>query len=110
MCLLEIEGVSTRQATKTNVGLSLAASFEPLAHYENVASLSLFYRYYIGRCSSELVQLVPFPFSRFLFLKGDLLVILIDCINFLSPFLNVTRMSISTVSFLKQLDSEILCL
>ena len=64
MCLLEIEGVSTRQATKTNVGLSLAASFEPLAHYENVASLSLFYRYYIGRCSSELVQLVPLPFSK----------------------------------------------
>ena len=30
----------------------------------NVASLSLFYRYYFGRCSSELAQLVPLPFSR----------------------------------------------
>ena len=29
-----------------------------------VASLSLFYRYYFGRSSSELAQLVPLPFSR----------------------------------------------
>ena len=40
-----------------------AASLEPLAHRRNVASLSLFYRYYFGRCSSELAQLVPLPFS-----------------------------------------------
>ena len=46
------------------VGLSLAASLEPLAHRRNVASLSLFYRYYFGRCSSELAQLVQLPFSR----------------------------------------------
>ena len=45
------------------VGPSLAASLEPLAHRQNVASLSLFYRYYFGRCSSELAQLVPLPFS-----------------------------------------------
>ena len=30
------------------VGPSLAASLEPLAHNRNVASLSLFYRYYFG--------------------------------------------------------------
>ena len=46
------------------VGPSLAASLEPLAHRGNVASLSLFYRYYFGRCSSELAKLVPLPFSR----------------------------------------------
>ena len=46
------------------VGLSLAASLEPLAHRRNVASLSLFYRYYFGRCSSELAQLVPLPYSQ----------------------------------------------
>ena len=46
------------------VGPLLAASLEPLAHRRNVASLSLFYRFYFGRCSSELVQLVPLPFSR----------------------------------------------
>ena len=46
------------------VGPSLATSLEPLAHRRNVASLSLFYRYYFRRCSSELAQLVPLPFSR----------------------------------------------
>ena len=46
------------------VGNSLAASLEPLAHHRNVASLSLFCRYYFGWCSSELAQLVPLPFSR----------------------------------------------
>ena len=46
------------------VGSSLAAFLEPLAHRRNVASLSFFYRYYFGRCSSELAQLVPLPFSR----------------------------------------------
>ena len=45
-------------------GPSLAASLEPLTHRQNVASLSLFYRYYFGRCSSELAQLVPLPYSR----------------------------------------------
>ena len=48
----------------TTVGPSLAASLEPLAHCGNVASLSLFYKYYFGRCSSELAQLVPFSYSR----------------------------------------------
>ena len=46
------------------VGPSLAASLEPLTHRRNMASLSLFYRYYFVRCSSELAQLVPLPFSR----------------------------------------------
>ena len=46
------------------VGPSLATSLEPLAHCRNVATLSLFYKYYFGRCSSELAHLVPLPFSR----------------------------------------------
>ena len=46
------------------VGPSFAAALEPLAHCQNVASLSLFYRYCFGRCSLELAQLVPLPFSR----------------------------------------------
>ena len=45
------------------VGPSLAAFLEPLAHHQNVVSLSLFYRYYFGKCSSELAQLVPLPYS-----------------------------------------------
>ena len=59
------------------VGPSLAVSLKTLAYCRNVISLSLFYRYYFGRCS---------------------------------PFLDVTWMSMSTVSFLTQLDSKILCL
>ena len=87
------------------VGPSLAASLEPLAHHRNVASLSLFYRYYFGRCSSELAQLVPLPFSRRRSIcYSDRLMI------FLSQFLDVTRMSMSTVSFLAQLNYGILCL
>ena len=46
------------------LGPSLAASFETLAHCQNVTSLSLFYKYYFGRCSSELAQLIPLPFSQ----------------------------------------------
>ena len=45
------------------VGPSLAAFFKPLAHHQNVASLSIFYRYYFGGCSLELVQLFPLSFS-----------------------------------------------
>ena len=62
-CCLELLDKLQKQICRT-VGLSLAASLEPLAHRRNVASLSLFYRYYFGRCSSELVQMVPLPYSR----------------------------------------------
>ena len=48
--------------------------------------------------------------SHFLFLEVGLLVILIDCTIFLSRFLDVTRMSMLTVSFLAQLGSGILYL
>ena len=41
-----------------------AASLESLAHRQSVASLSVFFRYYFGRCSSELAELVPRPYSR----------------------------------------------
>ena len=41
------------------VSPSLDAPLEHLAHRRNVASLSLFYRYYFGRCSFELDELVP---------------------------------------------------
>ena len=62
-CYLELLDKLQNWICRT-VGPSLAAFLEPLAHRRNVASLSLFYRYYFGRCSSELAQLVPLPFSR----------------------------------------------
>ena len=61
-CYLELLDKLQKRICRT-VGPSLAASIELLAHCRNVASLSLFYRYYFGRCSSELAQLVPLPFS-----------------------------------------------
>ena len=88
-CYLELLDKLQKRICRT-VGPSLAASLEPLAHRRNVTSLRLFNRYYFGRCSSELVQLVPLSTG---FLKGGLLVVLIDCMIFLSPFLDITRMS-----------------
>ena len=57
-CYLELLDKLQKGICRT-VGPSLAASLEPLAHRRNVASLSLFCRYYFGRCSSELAELVP---------------------------------------------------
>ena len=61
-CYLELSNKLQKRIRRT-VGHSLAASLKPLAYRQNVASLSLFYRYYFDRCSSEQAQLVPFPFS-----------------------------------------------
>ena len=62
-CYLELLDKLPKQIWKA-VGPSLAASLESLVHRRNIASLSLFYRYYFGRCSSELTQLVPLPYFR----------------------------------------------
>ena len=62
-CYLEFLDKLQKRICRT-VGTTLVASLEPLAHCQNVANLSLFYRYYFGRCSSELAQVVPLPFSQ----------------------------------------------
>ena len=62
-CYLELLDKLHKRICRT-VGPSLATSLGPLAHRQNVANLSLFYRCYFGRCSSELAQLVPLPYSR----------------------------------------------
>ena len=62
-CYLELLDKLQKRICRT-VGPSLAAFLEPLVHRRNVASLSLFYSYYFGRCSSELAQLVPLLYSR----------------------------------------------
>ena len=108
-----LEAAKLAYATKTRVHLfpetwlsgpgSLAVSLEPLTHYQNVATLSLFYRYYFGRCSSELAELVPLPYSQVSSTHYS------DRLYDFSA-LDVTRMSMSTVSSLAQLDSGILCL
>ena len=83
---------------------SLAASLQPLVHCRIVPSLCLFYRY--GLVHFHLNWLNWF---HYLVLKGGLLVIQIDCMLTLSPFLDI-RMFTSTVSFFAQLDSAILYL
>ena len=62
-CYLELLDKLQKRICKT-IDPSLAASLEPLAHRRNVTRLSLFYRYYLGRCSSEPAELVPLPYSR----------------------------------------------
>ena len=77
---------------------SLASSLEPWAYHQNVASISLFYSYYFGRCLF-CTGSTGFTSLFFLILEGSLLAILIDCTIFLSPFLDVTRISMSTGPF-----------
>ena len=101
-CCLELLEKLQRQICRI-VGPSLATSLEHLAHCRNVASLSLFYRYYFGRCSSELAQLIPLPFSRgrstgYSDRLHDFSVTIPRCYK------------MSTVSFLALLNSGILCL
>ena len=62
-CYLELLNKLQKLICST-VGPSLFTSVEPLAHRRNAPSLSLSYRYYFGRCSLELAQLVPLPYSR----------------------------------------------
>ena len=62
-CYLELLDKLQKRICRA-VGPSLGAFLEPLAHHRKVASLSLLYRYYFGRCSSELTQLLPLLFSR----------------------------------------------
>ena len=63
-------------------------------------------------CGITLVDVhVNWPYwFHFLILEEGQLITQIDCIIFLSPFLDVTGMSVSIVSFLTQLDYGILCL
>ena len=60
-CYLELLDKLQKQICRT-LGPSLAASLETLAHCRN-CSLSLL-QVLLGRCSFELAQLVPLPYSR----------------------------------------------
>ena len=103
-CYWELLDEPQKRICRT-IGPLVAASNEPLAHCQNMVSLSFF-------ISITWVDVLQnwLNWLHFLFLKGHLLVIQIHCMIFLSPFLDVAKMSMSTVSFLAQLDSEILCL
>ena len=98
-CYLELLDKLQKRIWMT-VGPSLAASLEPLAHRGNVANLSLFYRYTLVEVLQNWLN-----WFHFLFLVGGLLVILTDFMIFLSPFLDVTRMSMSIVSLTRLWNS-----
>lgn len=72
-----------------------------LPHSQNVTSLSLFYRCYLGRRPYEMVELV----LLLSILVLALLVIVIVCMIFLWQYLDVITMRMSAVSFLVQLCS-----
>ena len=93
-CSLELLDKLEKWICRT-VGLSLAAFLEPMAHCRNVARLSLFYRYYFDRCSFELAHLVLLPYSRESSTRYS------DRLHDFSVTISdVTRMSMSTVSYL----------
>ena len=97
---LDMLGQLQKQVFRT-AGRTLAASLEPFCH-----NISLFCKYYFGRCLSELAELFVLPYSP---VKSYV------CCDrwhdFLAkPFLDLIKISVLTVSFLTQLYSGILCL
>ena len=81
-------------------GPSLTVSLEHLAYCQNIAKESCCYKCYFGRCSSELVW--------FCFLTSTCYCNMF--MIFLSLAVNILMMSMTTVSFLSQLESRITCL
>ena len=61
-CYLDRLNKLQEQVCRT-VGPAFAVWFDPLAYRWNLVSLNLFYRYYFGRCLSDLAELVPFLYS-----------------------------------------------
>ena len=93
-CYLELLDKLQKRICRSAVP-SLDASLEPLVHCQNVTSLSLFCGCYFCRYSSELAQLVLLPYSRGWSSRYS------DRLHyFFVTFLDVTRMSVSTVRFL----------
>ena len=100
-CYLKLLDKLQKQICRT-VGAS-CASLEPLAYHQNVASFSLFCRYYFGRCLPELAQLIPLPYSRERFTcYSDRLHKLSISIPRCQQFLSLHRFFPCTVSFLAQ--------
>ena len=86
------------------VGPTLETFLEPLAQCRNVATLIVFCMYYFGRYPSELAD------THFLIAMGGQIVILLGCMIFISLFLYVLRIFLSTDSFFAQLGCGTFCL
>ena len=59
-CYLNLLDKLQRHICKA-IGPEVSASLQSLTHHRDAASLSLFYRYYFSRCSSEFSELVALP-------------------------------------------------
>ena len=84
------------------VGPTPAASREPLGHHKIQTSLSVFCRYYLGRYSSDLTELILLPYSCGSLTRNP------DGLHDFS--VNIFRYYMLTVSPLAQQISGILCL
>ena len=87
-CYLELLDKLQKMDMQT-VGPSLTVSFEPLAHRRNQLHIGISFSIGITLVNVHLNWLNWF---HFLILEGGLIVILINCMIFLSPFLNCDRM------------------
>ena len=103
-CYLELLDRLRKQICRAIVS-SFAACLEPLAHRRNRASLSLLYRYYFGRCSWKLAQLVPLfffqgRFSRYFDRLLDFYVTIPRCYKdiYLNSFFPYTAILLSSLS------------
>ena len=96
-CYLDMLDRLQKQICRS-LGPELPASIEPLAHRQYIATLSHFYRYLVN------VHLNWLNWFHFLILVGGSFLILMGCMIFLSPLPDVIKMSMSTVSFLAQLE------
>ena len=104
-CYLDILDKLQRQVWTSFVGDSLAISHELLSRCRNIGSSDLFCRYCFGRRYMNWLNCFQF----FIITRGPL-VIIFGCMIFLSLFINIIRMSLSTNSFnsLAQLDRGII--
>ena len=74
------------------------------------ASVPSCYLELLDKLKEQICKTVEPSLAAYLEPLAHHLFILIDCMIFLSPFLDVKRISMSKISFLAQLDSGIFCL
>ena len=105
--LMSLVATGNCQISQKNRHAILSLLHLPLLNHQLIAEMqrASVFSIYITFVNINLNWLYWF---HFLSLEGGLLVILIDCMIFLSPFLYISRISMSTGSLLGQLGSGII--
>ena len=104
ICFLDMLNKAQKQIFRT-VGTTLAAPLNPCL----VVVMGRTYIFFTGVILVDVHLKWLSSFHIFILVRG-LLVFLVGCMIFLSPYLSIIKMSMSIVSCLTQLGSEILCL